>query len=261
MFPEKFAVTSVKRVIYVGEHEYKDKIVSFNNPCISNELIFHLGGNAEVHFNEKVLHTEKDVIRFLPQGENFEYTVVKKEFGACIDIVFDTDIAIADEAFCVNVKEDKNLESLFRKAFSVWSGKRDGYYQKTLSILYEIISILQKSHYSPKSKTSIIEPALSYISKNYLKETISVPHLAKLCNISETYLKKLFNERFGLSPKKYITKLKMDYAVEMLSSQMFSVNSIAEALGYENVYYFSRAFKKEMGISPTEYMNKCKSSK
>ena len=261
MFPEKLTVTSIKRVIYVSKDEYKSKVTSFKNDCLCNEIIFQLSGEREIHFNGKVFNTKKGTVRFLPKCKVDEYTVIRKTNGDCIDIFFDTDIQISENAFCINSKDDKYLESLFRKAFSVWSGKRKGYYHKTLSVLYEIIGELSEPKYSPESKESIIEPAVKYISENYLNENISVPHLAEVCNVSETYLKNLFNLRFGVSPKKYITKLKMEYAVELMSSSLFPISRIAEILNYENIYYFSRVFKKEMGISPTEYMNKCKSSK
>lgn len=261
MFPERFCIKDIKRVIYVGSDEYKEPITVFGNNCISNELIFNLGGTATVRFNGKVMETKKGVVRFLPKGEVFEYIVERREIGDCIDIFFDADISLSEEAFCINVQDNKNIEALFRKAFSVWSGKGEGYYHKTVSILYEIIGELCSSRYNPKNKELIIEPAVKYISENYISENITVGYLAALCSVSESYLKKLFIARFGIPPKKYITKLRMEYAVELLSSGMFSVGRTAEILGYENIYYFSRAFKTEMGIAPSEYIRKCKSSK
>ncbi|MDY5627667.1 MAG: AraC family transcriptional regulator [Clostridia bacterium] len=47
----------------------------------------------------------------------------------------------------------------------------------------------------------------------------------------------------------------MNYACELLITRRYSVTSISEMIGYKNVYYFSKVFKKTFGITPTEYQN------
>ena len=261
MFPDRFCITSIERIIYVTSDEYKAKHLSFNTRLSTNELILHLSGQCMVYFNGKQLEARGEMIRFLPQGEATEYTVVNSDAPSCIDIFFRTDIPLENEAFLIDVSDKKRIESLFRKAFSIWSGKENGYYLKALSALYDIFGEICQKHYIPKDKYAIIEPAVKYISENYLFKMISVADLAELCDISESYLKKLFIANYGIPPKKYITKLKMEYAAELLSSGMFSVGSTANATGFENIYHFSSAFKKYMGISPSDYMKRYKSLK
>lgn len=104
-----------------------------------------------------------------------------------------------------------------------------------MSVLYDIFAEIYKKRYTPKDKYLLIEPAVKYIAAHYRTETISVATLAELCGISESYLKKLFISNYGLPPKKYIMNLKMDYAIELLRSGMFSVGAAAEATGFENI--------------------------
>jgi len=261
MFPDKFSINAIKRIIYVSPEEYKEKTTKFPSRFTHNELIYHLSGETTVIFNGKVLHTEKGRIRYLPQGEVTEYVVDRQVPGACIDIVFSTDASLYPEAAMLQPSGNKNLEAMFRNAFSLWSAKGDGYYPRCMALLYNIIAEIEQQCYVPKSLFEKIEPAVTYISAHYTDPALSIPYLASLCGISISYLKRLFLDKYGITPKKYITRLRMEYAVELLSSHMFSVGRIAEMTGYDNVYYFSKVFKENLGISPSKYMEKCRSSK
>ena len=59
--------------------------------------------------------------------------------------------------------------------------------------------------------------------------------------------------KFQLSPIKYITKKRISYACDLLVSNKYSVSDIASMTGYSDVYYFSRVFKENTGMSPLEY--------
>lgn len=265
MFENKFNILSIDRVIFVSSNEYKSSCTDFakrsKTKTISNELILHLDGETTINFNGKILNTNKETVRFLPQGKITQYTVKRKKSGNCFDIFFTTDVPIAKEAFTKTFESFDKLEEMFRKIFAIWSNKNDGYYFKCMSMLYELIFILNSTSNLSHSRIQIIEPAVTYINENYKCKDIEIPYLAKICKISETYLKKLFHETFSMSPKRYIVHKRMEYAVELLSTQMYSITEIADKLSYDNIYYFSRAFKKEYGLSPSCYIKNCNSSK
>ena len=256
-----FNITKIDRVIFVGKDEYPSPNVRFTNNLNYNELIYHINGKATVHFNGKSLDVKENTIRFLPKGENREYIVEKREYGECIDVFFDTDFPISDEAFVINLAENTNIGNLFRKLFAVWVSRYDGYYFECKSLLYKIFAEIQKLKYSPKEQYNTIKPAIEYIEENFLDNKIPVPFLAKKCEISETYLKKLFNKNFGVSPIKYIIRLKINHACDLLRSERYSVTQIAEICGYDNVYFFSRQFKNYVGTTPSDFAKKYKSSK
>lgn len=258
----KFTVTNIKRIILVGKDEYKEKVTSFSkNKICSNELIFHISGESTVFFNGKQLEVSKDTIRFLPQGKIHEYVVKRKEHGECIDVYFDTDIPVTNEAFVVKLKDGEKVKSLFKKIFSVWVAKREGYYFECLSILYKILSELQKGDYLPESQYNSIRPAIDYIETHFLDKKIKVAELVSCCTVSYPYIKKLFVKKFGIPPIKYSIQLKINYACDLLSSELYTVSQVAEVCGYSDIYFFSRQFKEYMGISPTDFINKYKSSK
>lgn len=258
----KFAIIDIKRVILVGKDEYREQVISFtSNKTCCNELIFHLSGESTVFFNGKRLEITKDSIRFLPQGEIHEYIVKRKERGECIDIFFDTDVPVTNEAFVLKLKQSEKIKSLFKKIFSVWVAKNDGYYLECISIIYKIFSELQKKNYIPESQFNSIKPAIDYIERHFLDKKITTEELASCCAISYPYIKKLFVKKFGVPPIKYSIQLKINYACDLLKSELYTISQTAEICGYNDIYFFSRQFKEYMGISPTDFINKYKSSK
>ena len=258
----KFAITDIKRVILVGKDEYKEQVISFtSNKTCCNELIFHLSGESTVFFNGKRLEITKDSIRFLPQGEIHEYIVKRKERGECIDIFFNTDIPVTNEAFVLKLNQSKKIKSLFNKIFSVWVAKGDGYYFECVSIIYKIFAELQKKNYIPESQFNSIKPAIDYIEKHFLDKKITAEELTLCCTISYPYIKKLFIKKFGVPPIKYSIQLKINYACDLLKSEVYTISQISEICGYNDIYFFSRQFKEYMGLSPTDFINKYKSSK
>lgn len=256
-----FIVTGIKRVIFIDKTEYTEPVIRFTNQLDSHELILHLSGACTVIFNEKRLECPENTIRFLPKGENREYTVYGKSAGECIDIFFDTNLPISPEAFVINLKSNFRASLFFKKLFSVWVAKNEGWYFECISLLYKILSEMQKENYLPEKQYNAILPAVSYIEQNFLKGKFSIADLSKLCKISPSYMKELFVKRFGVPPVKYIIRLKINHACDLLLSGNFSVSRTAEICGYDNVHFFSRQFKEYMGVSPMEFKNKYKSSK
>ena len=71
--------------------------------------------------------------------------------------------------------------------------------------------------------------------------------------MSEVYFRKLFKAEFGISPQKYIIKLRMQNALGLISTGYYSLKEVAEMSGYHDYKYFSVEFKKMIGVSPSEY--------
>ena len=256
-----FMITEIHRAVFVGEHEYPGSKIEFTHTLKYQEIVFHLSGVSTLRFNGNIFNIEKDTVRFLPKCTPSEYIVEKAERGDCIAVAFDTDVPVSEEAFTVKVNENTKIKNMFKKLFSVWVSKNAGYYFECVSLLYNIFAELQKQDYLPQKTYNKIKPAIEYIEENFLTQKISVSNLAEKCKISEAYLKKLFIKRFGVPPAKYIIQLKINYACDLLLYEKYSITQVAEICGYENIYYFSRQFKKYMGITPTDFIKKYKSSR
>jgi len=102
---------------------------------------------------------------------------------------------------------------------------------------------------------SRISLTVDYIHRNYA-ESISVSQLADKANLSSSRFSHLFAESTGMPVSRYIARVRLERARELLIGSMRRVTEIAFACGFSDSLYFSRAFRKAYGISPREYRAK-----
>ena len=82
--------------------------------------------------------------------------------------------------------------------------------------------------------------------------SLRVGELPRLCGVSDTYFRRLFEERFGMPPKKYLLHSRLTQAKAILDSGEYdSIAGVAEAVGFEDGLYFSKAYKAKYGTPPT----------
>lgn len=104
-----------------------------------------------------------------------------------------------------------------------------------------------------EKSTSTVEQAKSYIKENYDKD-ISLDDVSRAFNISPYYFSKVFKEETGENFIEYLTSIRMERAKELLlNSTEYSMKEICSMCGYSDPNYFSRSFKKNVGVTPTEF--------
>lgn len=219
-------------------------------------LAFFAEGECIFKFDTgKELLVSPESIIYLPK--NSDYTVERmSESGACYAINFDLDEETDFAPFIVKVKNSSYITDCFKSAESIWRHKSSGYEIKCKAELYSIIYSMIKENnmeYISSEYAEKIKPAIDYIHHNYTKENISIAELSYISSMSEVYFRKVFGKVMGISPIKYINNLKMTHAKELLETQMYSVSKVAELSGFHDESYFSREFKKNIGICPSEY--------
>lgn len=100
---------------------------------------------------------------------------------------------------------------------------------------------------------SAIEKVIRHIQQECQKGQISLTDSAEIAGMSPTYFSKYFKEEMGLSYTHYITKLRMEKAMEFLKDPEVKVYEIAYSVGFKEYTYFAKAFKKYFGISATDF--------
>ena len=105
---------------------------------------------------------------------------------------------------------------------------------------------------SVHSENEIIRRAQQYIS-GHIREKLSVPLVARMVDVSPSYLTALFHKNLQISPGEYIRRIKLQESKQMIREDNLNFTEIAAALQYSTVHHFSRQFKEKFGITPTEY--------
>lgn len=103
-------------------------------------------------------------------------------------------------------------------------------------------------------EASILAPAMKYIEENYGNPDLDNSTLARICGISEVWFRRLFAERYGVPPHKFLVELRIGRARLLLSEGRLKVSAISELCGFSSPYHFCRAFRAHTGLTPTEYM-------
>ncbi len=261
MEEKKFAFSSIviKKIFAINDISVTstNKMVFRNNrPCCA--LAFKLNGKT-VYYNSCVSYNSTPETMVL-LAKNASYHWMCKELGECIMIEFDADFLDNDFkiiSFDINPKKITIIDNLLHKLKNVWLKKKDNYYLSSMSMVYELLAIFDssiKEDYYPKATVALIQPAIDYMDNNINNKDISNSSLAKLCNISVVYFRKTFERVFHISPMKYLRINRIKKAKELLLSDYTSISSIAEATGFSNIYIFSKAFKNETGLSPTDFV-------
>jgi len=100
-------------------------------------------------------------------------------------------------------------------------------------------------------KLAIVKNVLRYLHKHY-KEEVPLCEISEAVGFNKYYLSHLFKETVGYSMVQYLNHLRCSYARSLLRAESYTVAEIAEMCGFENPSYFSRTYKKHMGILPHE---------
>lgn len=104
----------------------------------------------------------------------------------------------------------------------------------------------------PEIHKTVVSEIVAEIRENYT-ENITLSEFSKRYGISVGHLSNLVREELGVTFSEYITAKRMQKAKELLKDGSLSINEIAEMSGYNDYFYFTKAFKKYMGISPSKY--------
>lgn len=148
------------------------------------------------------------------------------------------------------------------------SHRKIGYDLMIKTLVMEIIVMLLRSEStlplevsarslkeSDKEKQAIINNIIYYLETHHT-EDISLETLSEAMYISATYLSKVFKEETGNSPINYLITIRLNRAKQLLENQDMTVKEVAETVGYQDAYHFSKLFKKRYGKSPSELRKK-----
>lgn len=106
--------------------------------------------------------------------------------------------------------------------------------------------------YQPSSKKQITLPAVAYIEAHYA-EAIRLDHLSRFCSLGLFQFCRIFKREQGVPPARYLIHYRIDKAKALLKHPAASVTEVAFGVGFNDLSYFARAFRRAVGVSPSKY--------
>jgi transcriptional regulator GlxA family with amidase domain len=122
-----------------------------------------------------------------------------------------------------------------------------------LSLLQPFMRIFDKN---PRLQTSLrhqsLLPSLSIMNRE-IADPPSLKSLAEAANMSPEHFSRKFKNAFNVSPKRYMLHKRIAFAKQRLLSEHKNIDEVAEQSGFCDIFHFSRTFKKETGLSPSQF--------
>ncbi len=162
------------------------------------------------------------------------------------------DLGFSKTPFIKKLPSDNLLESRFRSLFERFEGKSVFERQELSCALERILLEAARSAVGEKRGESLLGTSLRYIHDHYNSE-IRIPELAKMENLSNSRYVARFTSAVGMSPMQYIVELRLRYACDLLENTDMSIKEVASLSGYDDPHFFSKLFKKHIGLSPSEH--------
>ena len=238
----------------VDVYQYKTARMSWETqaPRDCHILSFQVCGRYDHTVSGEVLPVCSGDVFFINRKDPYTVKCYEKGYALCVSFL--GEVTMPTRVW--NASDNPAVYNLFLRMQKIKNVKKKSNYYLALSIIYEIMSIIANSDEKlatqsiPKDK---IEIAKEYIAENLRDGDVSASHLSEMCGVSEKHFRTLFKKRYGTTPAQYTIDLRMSYAARLLLEGNFAVSEVAEMVGINDVYYFSKIFKKRFSVSPSHF--------
>lgn len=211
-------------------------------------FIIKLRGETEYTAGENRWLLEAGQILFVPQGSSYQIRQVAPGYSYVVNFTCPVELPMGKLPLPPEMDITQAAEKLLR---SYQKGSIYG----ALGCLYGILEKTDTAdrYVSPREK-QLLEPVLAYLQTHLTEPELDVGCLAELAGVSQVYLRRVFKKQQGVSPAGFVIRQRLQLAQELLlGGEQLTVAQVAAMVGYRDPLYFSRLFKQQLGLSPTEY--------
>ncbi|MEE3807327.1 MULTISPECIES: helix-turn-helix transcriptional regulator [Lysinibacillus] len=235
--------------------DYTDSFPGFIFP-LTGKIQFQFNGTPYIFSPGKVVHggakMKLDQKNF--DNANWEYILVL--YRICNSEIQES--SFSHQHFELSTGQSPRLIELLMRLWHVYN-QRGGIsmFQTEMlfrDVLNEALLCVANRQNSCESHT-LFERVSSYIHE-YYHQSLTIPLLAEQYNVNRNRLSYVFRKHAGMGPAEYLLKYRINMAQKMLFTSDAPVQYIAQTVGIADPFYFSRVFKKQFGLSPTEYREK-----
>lgn len=127
-------------------------------------------------------------------------------------------------------------------------------------LLYSFSVLSEREAEFIEEHGTLTEKIKNYIDEYFADKSISLDTISKAFSYNKKYISTTFKNEMHVGVAQYIATLRIQYAATLIEYGFSSVGDIAERCGFSDAQYFSKVFKKKMGVSPKEHINSYKAS-
>jgi len=224
---ESYKINTETNIEYIDAviPDYKIDTINFDD----NTLIF-IPANI-LHDETHTKHAEIIDIGFIMENEEFNLAP----------------IAIKDSSH-----ELYDIASKVRKEYDL---KQENYREIIDCLIRELLLKIERNLKAQNDNSNPIENAKNFITNNYAT-SIDLEKLAKESGYGPERFRFLFKNLYGISPKEFIIKKRLDNACHLLKDTTYSISQISDLCGYDDIAQFSTIFKKKIGVTPKDFRQK-----
>ena len=237
-------------IIYVGRHALTLRVS--NHAHESWELIYCTSGKGEICFKDRTFTYFKDTIVIIPPMIPHSNWSDSGFTNIHVNIVDST--LNFKEPVILSCTSNVFLRQAFEAAFYYYSNNGIG--RTTLLPVYgQLIAATTHMLASDIAHSEVVQQIINDILKNYPDADYDLNAYLQSLPFSFEYLKKMFKNEVGMTPRQYLTDKRLENAANnlALSGCGSSISQIARQSGFQEPLYFSRLFKKKYGVSPKNY--------
>ena len=228
-------------------------------PEIRSHFLFVLveKGTAVLYRDEKnIIFKDGDILVMFP-GERVYYVAQTdwyiKWIGVSGNQVYDIlqTIGVTKEKPIFTPKKYKEISSIMSQLYDTKSDSSMFSKCRVQSLLYSFFSFLLEEG-CEKASVDPVDSALQIIKYNY-NNNLNIKSIADSLFLDNAYFSRLFKNKVGTSPKKFILQTRMEKAKDLLKNTDHHIKDISITIGFNDPLYFSKMFYKTEGMTPSDY--------
>lgn len=236
------------------------------------QLIYIAGGKAHFHFDGKdVVVSAGHMVLYRPREfQKYEYYGTEQTEAYWVHFTGGNvknimrGYGITDDMKVFYCGSNLEYQNLFRQMIQELQMCKDDYEELLQMQLRQIFILLHRQLSTTRKVDNSqiadeIDRAATYFNENY-NQNISIEDYAASRHMSTSWFIRNFKQYVGSTPMQYILSMRISNAESLLENTEYNVTEIGLIVGYDNPLYFSRIFKKQRGLSPSEYRKRIRES-
>ena len=243
----------------------KDTLLSVNTKLHDHLLMFCTKGSGFIQISNDTVLIGENQFCIIPQGFMYKFQAGNKGTCMLLTCMFNgKKTRIMEKDFTVVRDLIPSVNNMVANRFmlfdELFNNLNRGYYKANYQYINFCFGhLLATFLYASKTSDDFMEeenPGISraiYFMEQNLNRKITLTEIADEAGYSSSYLITIFNKKTGYSPLSYYSHLKITKACEYLDFSKLKIKEISFLLGYSDPYYFSKDFRKKIGISPRHY--------